>query len=139
MGSVLFPPLQALDSYVIIWRLLEGSRLNGVGDEAEDGTDPEQHREAVEEVLAELDPLGDLLGRRERVRAVPVQVLLGTRLGQTLHATQTENGVTTRSGRDTGAETGDQQPRCGIYSLLPPDRVPTIKEKRETFKLKQVL
>jgi len=55
---------------VIIWRLFKGRCLNGVGHKAEDGSTPKEHGEASKQVLAELDPLGRRLGRREGVGAV---------------------------------------------------------------------
>ena len=55
---------------VIIWRLLEGAGLDSVGEEAEDGAEPEQQREAAEQVLAELHPLGRLGRRRQSVGAI---------------------------------------------------------------------
>jgi len=55
---------------VVAEDVLFGGFLDGIGDEAEDGPDPEQHGEAAEEVLAELDPLGRHLGRRQRVGTV---------------------------------------------------------------------
>ena len=59
---------------VVAEDVLFGGFLDGIGDEAEDGPDPEQHGEAAEEVLAELDPLGRHLGRRQRVGTVALQV-----------------------------------------------------------------
>ena len=58
--------------------------LDAVGEEAEDGADPEQHGEAAEELPAELDPLGRRLGRRQRVRSIACQVDLGLSRRQTL-------------------------------------------------------
>ena len=58
------------------------SSLDGVGEEAEDGAEPEEHGEPAEEVLRELDPLWRGWGRREGVGPVALAVGLGLRLGQ---------------------------------------------------------
>lgn len=68
------------------WVVL-GARLNAIGQEAEDGPDPQQDREAPEELAAELDPLGGGGWRRERIRPIPGQDLLGFAVGQTLGGT----------------------------------------------------
>lgn len=44
-------------SHIVIGRLVLCGHLDGVGQEAEDGTDPEQDGEATEQLTAELDPL----------------------------------------------------------------------------------
>lgn len=48
--------------------------FDAVGDEAEQGADPEHQREAAEEVLGEFDPFGRRFGRRQRVRPVALQI-----------------------------------------------------------------
>ena len=58
------------------------SSLDGVGEEAEDSAEPEEHGEPAEEVLCELDPLWRGWGRREGVGPVALAVGLGLRLGQ---------------------------------------------------------
>lgn len=62
--------------------------LDAVGQEAEDGPDPQQDGEAPEELAAELDPLWGGGWRRERVWPVPGQDLLGFAVGQTLGDTR---------------------------------------------------
>jgi len=57
-------------TYIIARRVLGRRRLNGVGEEAEDGADPQQNREATEHLLAELDPLRRCLWRSQLVRTV---------------------------------------------------------------------
>ena len=59
-----------------------GPRLDGVGEEAEDGAEPEEHCEAAEEVLRELDPLRRGGRRRQGVGPVPLPVGLGLVGGQ---------------------------------------------------------
>lgn len=61
--------------------------LDAIGQEAEDGPNPQKDGEAPKELAAELDPLRG--GRRwcERVRPVPGQNLLGFAVGQTLEDT----------------------------------------------------
>lgn len=69
---------------IVVGRLFAGARLNRVGDEAEYGADPQQHRKATKQVLAEFNPFGCLFGGRQRVRAVALQVLLGLGVTKTL-------------------------------------------------------
>lgn len=69
---------------IVVGRLIAGTRLDGVGDEAQDGADPQQQRKATKEIFTELDPFRSLFGRRQRVRAIALQVLLGFRVAQTL-------------------------------------------------------
>ena len=57
---------------VVIRRLLEGAGLDSVGEEAEAGAEPEEQREASEQILAELDPLRGLGGRGQSVGAIPL-------------------------------------------------------------------
>lgn len=69
---------------IVVGRLIAGTRLDGVGDEAQDGADPQQQREATEQIFTELDPFRGLFGRRQRIRAIALQVLLGFGVTQTL-------------------------------------------------------
>ena len=57
---------------VVIRGLLEGAGLDAVGEEAEDGPEPEKQREASEQILTELDPLWGLGRRGEPVGAIPL-------------------------------------------------------------------
>ena len=70
--------------YVIAEDVLFAADLDGVGDEAEDSTDPEQHGESSEEVLAEFHPFGRRLGRRQSIGTVALEDRLGLRHRQTL-------------------------------------------------------
>ena len=65
-----------------ILRASRGPSLNGVGEKAEDGPEPQKHREAAKEVLRELDPLGRGGRRREGIGPVALAVGLGLRLGE---------------------------------------------------------
>lgn len=76
-------------SYVVIGRLVLGGHLDAVGEETEDGADPEQDGEAPKQLLAELDPLGRGGGRGQGVGAVAGQDLQRSLLGQTLWDTHT--------------------------------------------------
>lgn len=71
---------------VVHVRVLDGGRLEAVGEEAEDGSDPEEGGEASEQVLAELDPLGGGLGRGEGVWSVQLEVLRRLLRSQTLES-----------------------------------------------------
>lgn len=71
-------------THVVSRGIVLRARLDAVGQEAEDGPDPQQDGEAPEELATELDPLWGGGRRRERVRPVPGQDLLGFAVGQTL-------------------------------------------------------
>lgn len=71
-------------SHVVIGRLVLRGHLDAVGQEAEDGTDPEQDGEPSEQLTAKLDPLRRGGGRGQRVWTVPGQNLHSSSVGQTL-------------------------------------------------------
>lgn len=74
-------------THVVARGIVLSACLDAIGQEAQDGANPQQDREAPEELAAELDPLGG--GRRwcECVRPVAGQDLLGFAVGQTLRDT----------------------------------------------------
>lgn len=74
---------------VIVGRLFNRAGLDGVGNEAENGANPEQQGETTEEVFAELDPLRGGFWRGECVGPVAFQVFLGFRMTKTLRTTNT--------------------------------------------------
>ena len=60
----------------VVWEdVLDGGQLDCVGHEAEDGSDPEEQREAAEELRQELAPLALRFRRGQRVRPVGVERL----------------------------------------------------------------
>ncbi len=75
--------LQAV-SHIVIGCLILRGHLDAVGQEAEDGTDPEQDGEATEQLTAELDPLRGGGGRGQGVQTIPGQNLPSSGIGQTL-------------------------------------------------------
>lgn len=75
-------PLQ--QTYVISSRLVLGRSLDGVGQEAEDGADPQQNGETTKQLTTELDPLWGGRGRSQGVQAIPSQVFCRPGIGQTL-------------------------------------------------------
>ena len=71
-------------AYIVVgWFILHGS-LDAEGQEAEDGPNPQQDREAPEELAAELDPLRGGRRRCERIGPISGKDLLGFAVGQTL-------------------------------------------------------
>ena len=56
---------------VVVWRFLECSRLDAVGQEAEDGAKPQEEGESSKQVLAELDPFWSLRRRSQSVETIP--------------------------------------------------------------------
>ena len=71
-------------THVVARRVVLCARLDAVGQEAEDGPDPQQDREAPEELAAELDPLRGGRRRCERIGPISGKDLLGFAVGQTL-------------------------------------------------------
>ena len=71
-------------TYVIPSGLVLCGSLDGVGQKAEDGTDPQQDGESTKQLAAELDPLWSGGGWSQGVGAVPGQVLCCLGIGQTL-------------------------------------------------------
>lgn len=71
-------------TYVIPSRLILCRSLYGVGQETEDGTNPQKNREATEKLTTEFDPLRG--GRRgsQGIGAIPCQVLCCLGISQTL-------------------------------------------------------
>ena len=61
-----------MDSSFAILAILSivAKHLDTVGNKAEDGSKPEEHRKARKEAFAELHPLGHRGGRRQGVRSV---------------------------------------------------------------------
>jgi len=57
-------------AYVVFGRFLYLGQLDGVGHEAENGTNPQQHGETPKELLAKFDPFWSRLGGRKRVRPI---------------------------------------------------------------------
>lgn len=70
--------------YVISSWFILCSSLDGVGQEAEDGTDPQQNGEAAKQLTTELDPLGGGGGWSQGVGSISGQILCCLRIGQTL-------------------------------------------------------
>ena len=69
---------------VVLGRVVVGGLGYAVGDKAQDGARPQEHGEAAEQLLAELDPLGRRLGRRQSVGSVALEHLARALLRQTL-------------------------------------------------------
>ena len=67
---------------VVIWRLLKGRSLNAVGEEAKDGSEPEEESEATKEILAELDPLRGLGRGSQSVGSISLLVGFHLSVGQ---------------------------------------------------------
>lgn len=71
-------------THIVAGGLVLRGGLDGVGQEAEDGADPQKDGEAAEELAAELDPLWGRWRRSQSVGAVAGQVLCRLGVGQTL-------------------------------------------------------
>lgn len=67
---------------IVIWGLFVGPGLNGVSDEAKNGSKPEKESKASKEVLAELDPFRGGGRRGETVHTVLLLCLGRLRRGQ---------------------------------------------------------
>lgn len=79
--------VQAVSYIVIDWLVLCG-HLDAEGQEAKDGTDPEQDGEAAEQLTAELDPLRGGGGRSQCVLTVSGQNLHSSGMAQALQGKQ---------------------------------------------------
>lgn len=71
-------------TYVVTEDVLFGADFDRIGDEAKDGTDPQQHGKAAKEVLAEFHPFGRRLRRRQGIGTVAFKDGLGLRCSQAL-------------------------------------------------------
>lgn len=70
--------------HVVVDRLVLDGHLDAVGQEAEDGADPEQDGESAEQLTTELDPLRGGGWRGQGVGSVPGQHLQSSGTGKTL-------------------------------------------------------
>lgn len=77
-----------VSSHIVSSRLVLRGGLDGVGQEAEDGSDPQQDGESSEELSAEFDPLRGGGGWGESVGTVPSEVLRRLGISQTLQGTR---------------------------------------------------
>ena len=77
-------------AHIISCRIFLSGCLDGVGQEAEDGTGPQQDGESTEQLATELDPLWGCGRRGEGIGAVPDQKLCCLGIGQALEGTQRE-------------------------------------------------
>ena len=71
-------------AHVISKDIIRSTSLDTVGNETEDGTDPQQHGETSKELLQKLDPFGHRFGRCQGVGTVSLQISLGRRRCQSL-------------------------------------------------------
>lgn len=77
-----------MSSHVVSRRLVLRGGLDGVGQETEDGSDPQQDGEASEELSAEFDPLRGGGGWGESVGTITNEVLRRLSISQTLQGTK---------------------------------------------------
>lgn len=71
-------------SHIIACRVILRGCLNGVSQEAEDCANPQQDREATEQLAAKLHPLRGCGGRGESIGTIPKQKLCCPGIGQAL-------------------------------------------------------
>ena len=76
------------ETHIISRDVLIGRGLDAVSKEAENCANPEQNREAAKQLLTELDPLRDGLGRSQLVTTIATQKLGRLRLRQALQDTR---------------------------------------------------
>lgn len=70
--------------YVISRRFVLCGSLDGVGQEAEDGTNPQQNGEATKQLTTKLDPFGGGGGWSQGIGSISGQILCCLCIGQTL-------------------------------------------------------
>lgn len=71
-------------TYIVVGGLFNRTRLDRIGNETQDCSNPEEQGETTEQVLAELDPLRGLFGGSEGVGSISFQELLGLGVRVTL-------------------------------------------------------
>lgn len=74
-------------SHIVACWVVLGGCLDGVSQEAEDGTDPQQDGEATKQLAAKLDPLRGRGRRGESIGTIPKQKLCCPSIGQALKET----------------------------------------------------
>lgn len=77
-----------MSSHIVSSRLVLRGGLDGIGQEAEDGSDPQQDGKPSEELSAEFDPLRGGGGRGESVGTITSEVLRRLSISQTLQGTR---------------------------------------------------
>jgi len=65
-------------TYIVPRRVLISRRLDGIRNEAEDGTDPQQQRKAAKQLYAKLHPFWSRLWWTQLVRSIPSQNFFST-------------------------------------------------------------
>lgn len=80
---------------VVGWFIFHGS-LDAVGQEAEDGPNPQKDGEASKKLATELDPLRGCWGWSEGVGPIPSQNVLGPLVGEALREARRSVGVCIR-------------------------------------------
>lgn len=79
-----FGARRSMHAHIVVERVIFCGHLNTVGQEAEDGSDPQQNGEATKKLSAELDPFRRGGGRCECIQAVFGQHLRSSGTGKAL-------------------------------------------------------
>ena len=80
-------------AHVVSCRFILSGCLDGVGQEAEDGADPQQDGKSTKQLATELDPLRGGGRRGESIGTVPYQKLCCLGIGQSLEGTERRQDV----------------------------------------------
>lgn len=75
-------------AHIVSCRIVLSGCLDGVGQKAEDGADPQQDGESTKQLATELDPLRGGGRRGESIGTIPDQKLCCLGIGQSLEGTQ---------------------------------------------------
>ena len=78
----------ATGAHVVVLNFFRRRKLDPVCKEAKEAADPQQHREATEQLLTELDPLWRRLGGSQFVRTISLEDDLRLRHRQPLDSEQ---------------------------------------------------
>ena len=85
-------------AHIVIGRFILHGSLDAVGQEAEDGPNPQQDGEAPEKLATELDPLRGGRGWGEGIGSIPSQNVLGPLVGEALREARRGVGAELASG-----------------------------------------
>lgn len=92
----LFVCMRVFVAHIVSCRIVLSGCLDGVGQEAEDGADPQQDGESTKQLATELDPLRGGGRRGESIGTVPDQELCCLGIGQSLEGTQWDEELAKR-------------------------------------------
>lgn len=113
---------QACPAHIIIgWFIFHGS-LDAVGQEAEDGPNPQQDGEAPEKLATELDPFRGCWRWSEGIGPIPSQNVLGPLVGEALREVRriVGGGIQNQPGPSAPPTSSLAGEKCPVERKIPP-------------------